>query len=79
MAVAACAAYSGVMSVVLLKIIGAVMPLRADAAEESTGLDMTQHGEEAYVHAEGAVAMSNVSSQVLGGSHGFAEGHSATR
>jgi Amt family ammonium transporter len=79
MAVAACAAYSGIVSVVLLKVIGAVMPLRADAADESTGLDMTQHGEEAYVHAEGAVAMSSVSSQVLGGSHGFAEGHSAAR
>jgi Amt family ammonium transporter len=79
MAVAACAAYSGVVSVVLLKMIGAVMPLRADAADESTGLDMSQHGEEAYVHAEGAVAMSSVSSQMLGGSHGFAEGHSATR
>jgi ammonium transporter, Amt family len=79
MAVAACAAYSGVVSVVLLKVIGAVMPLRADAADESTGLDMTQHGEEAYVHAEGAVAMSSVPSQVLGGSHGIAQGHSAAR
>jgi ammonium transporter, Amt family len=79
MAVAACAAYSGVVSVILLKVIGAVMPLRADAADESTGLDMTQHGEEAYVHAEGAVAMSSVPSQMLGGSHGIAQGHSAAR
>src|SRR5262245_16744913 len=78
-AVAASAAYSGVVSFILLKAIGAVMPLRATAADESTGLDVTQHGEEAYVHAEGAVAMSSSSAQALGGSHGFAEGHSATR
>ena len=78
-AVAASAAYSGVMSLILLKAIGAVMPLRAGAADEATGLDVSQHGEEAYIHAEGAVAMSNSPSQALGGSHGFAQGHSAAR
>ena len=40
--------YSGVMSFVLLKLIGLVIPLRADADDEITGLDETQHGEEAY-------------------------------
>jgi len=78
-AVAASAAYSGVMSLILLKAIGAVMPLRAGAADEATGLDVSQHGEEAYIHAEGAVAMSNSPSQALGGSNGFAQGHSAAR
>src|SRR5215471_1981033 len=78
-AVAASAAYSGVVSLILLKAIGAVMPLRAESADESTGLDVTQHGEEAYVHAEGAVTLSTAPSQALGGSHGFAEGHSAAR
>ena len=29
-------------------------PLRADADDESIGLDITQHGEEAYVHADGS-------------------------
>jgi Amt family ammonium transporter len=53
-AVLAAVGYSGVMSFVLLKLIGLVMPLRATAEEESTGLDVTQHGEEAYVHAEGS-------------------------
>jgi Amt family ammonium transporter len=53
-AVLAAIAYSGVMSYVLLKLIGLVVPLRADAGDESTGLDVTQHGEEAYVHAEGS-------------------------
>jgi Amt family ammonium transporter len=79
-AVAASAAYSGVMSFVLLKVIGAVMPLRANASDEGTGMDVTQHGEEAYVHAEGSLsAMSPASSHALGGSHGFAEGHSTAR
>jgi Amt family ammonium transporter len=45
--------YSGTMSFVLLKVVAAITPLRAEREEESTGLDVTQHGEEAYVHAEG--------------------------
>ena len=53
-AVLAAIAYSGGMSFVLLKLIGVVLPLRASAEDESTGLDVTQHGEEAYVHAEGS-------------------------
>ncbi len=56
-AVAAALIYSGVMSFLLLKVIGLVMPLRADAAEQTEGLDTTQHGEEAYIHGEGAAAM----------------------
>ena len=52
-AVLAAIVYSGAVSFVLLKIIGAVMPLRADADDEREGLDISQHGEEAYVHAEG--------------------------
>ena len=57
-AVLAAIVYSGVMSFVLLKLIGAVVPLRTDAADESTGLDVTQHGEEAYVHAQGSANFS---------------------
>ena len=49
--------YSGAMSFVLLKLIGAVMPLRADAADQNVGLDLTEHGEEAYVHADGSSAV----------------------
>jgi Amt family ammonium transporter len=56
MAVAASIVYSGVMSFILLKVIGLVLPLRADAEEESVGMDLTQHGEEAYVHAGGSGA-----------------------
>lgn len=50
-AIAAAIVYSGVMSFVLLKLIGVVIPLRAAGADETAGLDITQHGEEAYLHA----------------------------
>jgi ammonium transporter, Amt family len=49
-AVGAAIVYSGVMSFVLLKLIGLVIPLRASATDEASGLDVTQHGEEAYIH-----------------------------
>ena len=52
-AVLAAILYSGVMSFVLLKLISVVMPLRATGEEESAGLDLTQHGEEAYLHTGG--------------------------
>jgi len=48
-AVGASILYSGVMSFVLLKVIGAVIPLRATADQENEGLDVNQHGEDAYV------------------------------
>jgi len=42
--------YSGVVSFILLKLISLFIPLRASAADEATGLDVTMHGEEAYLH-----------------------------
>jgi Amt family ammonium transporter len=54
MAVAAAIVYSGVGSFVLLKAIGAMIPLRANESEESVGLDLALHGEEAYVHGGGS-------------------------
>jgi Amt family ammonium transporter len=56
-AVAAALVYSGVVSFALLKLIALFVPLRADAADEATGLDLTMHGEEAYVHAAGSAAL----------------------
>jgi Amt family ammonium transporter len=53
LAIATAIVYSGVMSFVLLKVIGLVMPLRPSRADEMVGLDVSQHGEEAYLHAEG--------------------------
>jgi Amt family ammonium transporter len=53
-AIVATLVYSGVMSFALLKLIGAIIPLRASATDEGVGMDLSQHGEEAYVHAEGS-------------------------
>ena len=53
-AVLAAIVYSGVVSFILLKIIGAIMPLHASADDESEGLDTSMHGEEAYVHTGGS-------------------------
>jgi Amt family ammonium transporter len=47
-AILAAIVYSGVASFVLLKLIGLVVPLRATTADEDAGLDITNHGEEAY-------------------------------
>jgi Amt family ammonium transporter len=52
-AVVAAIVYSGAVSFALLKLIGLVIPLRADASDETAGLDVSQHGEEAYIHERG--------------------------
>ncbi|MBA3745986.1 MAG: ammonium transporter [Solirubrobacterales bacterium] len=40
---------------VLLKVVGALMPLRGSATEEAIGMDIVHHGEEAYASGEGAL------------------------
>jgi Amt family ammonium transporter len=40
---------------VLLKLIGLALPLRSHGRDEAVGMDITQHGEEAYTRGEGAV------------------------
>ena len=55
-AVAAAILYSGVVSFLLLKGIALVVPLRADAADQNVGMDVTMHGEEAYSHAGGGAS-----------------------
>jgi Amt family ammonium transporter len=64
-AVVAAAAYSGIGSFVLLKLIAVVMPLRADAAHEDAGLDLMQHGEEAYVHIAGSSSVASQSTSYV--------------
>jgi Amt family ammonium transporter len=54
-AVVAAMAYSGAATFVLLKLIGLVVPLRAESTEEGLGMDVSQHGEEAYADGEGAI------------------------
>ena len=55
-AVLSVAIYSGVASFILLKVVGVVFPLRASEEEQSIGLDVAMHGEEAYVHSGGSEA-----------------------
>jgi Amt family ammonium transporter len=53
--IAAALAYSGLMTFVLLKVIGLVLPLRATTRSEALGLDVSDHGEEAYAEGDGAI------------------------
>ncbi len=47
--------YAFTATFVLLKVIGLLMPLRATENQEAIGMDVIQHGEEAYVTGEGAI------------------------
>ena len=49
------AAYSALASWGLLRLVNAVTPLRVSRRDEGLGLDVSQHGEEAYVRGEGAL------------------------
>jgi len=42
------AVFAGGVTFILLKIVDAVVGLRVDIEDESTGLDLSQHGERAY-------------------------------
>jgi Amt family ammonium transporter len=54
-AAAAAPVYAFVMTYVLLRVIGLLMPLRATEREEALGMDVVEHGEEAYASGEGAI------------------------
>src|SRR3954469_2097136 len=54
-AIGATILYSVVGTFVILKLVALVSPLRASAREEGIGMDVTQHGEEAYSRGEGAI------------------------
>jgi Amt family ammonium transporter len=53
--VVAVIAYAAFMTFAILKVMGAVMELRANSSAEGLGMDVTQHGEEAYGSGEGAI------------------------
>jgi Amt family ammonium transporter len=55
LAAIAAPAYAFGATFVLLKAIMLVMPLRATESEEALGMDVVQHGEEAYASGEGAI------------------------
>jgi Amt family ammonium transporter len=48
-------AYSGFATFVILKALALVMPLRISVRDEKLGLDVSDHGEEAYTHGDGAI------------------------
>src|SRR5207253_4987350 len=54
-AILAALVYSGLATFVLLKIIALPDPLRRSRVNQGIGMDVIQHGEEAYSRGEGAV------------------------
>jgi Amt family ammonium transporter len=52
--------YSAVATFILLKVIGAISPIRVDNKIEGVGLDVMLHSEEAYSNGEGAILLSDV-------------------
>jgi len=64
LAALAAPAYAFGMTFVLLKLIGLVMPLRASEHDEAVGMDVVQHGEEAYVTGEGAILVAPADGEV---------------
>ncbi|MGH7714197.1 MAG: ammonia channel protein, partial [Gemmatimonadaceae bacterium] len=55
MALAVVAAYSGAATFVLIKVVAVLLPIRNGSRAEAIGLDITEHGEEAYSQGEGTV------------------------
>jgi Amt family ammonium transporter len=48
LAILATVAFAGLGTLGILKLVDVTIGARADVPEESTGLDLSQHGEEAY-------------------------------
>ncbi len=51
-------AYAFTATFVLLRLMGLVIPLRVTEHEEALGMDIVQHGEQAYATGEGAILVS---------------------
>jgi len=49
--------YSGVITYIILKVVGLITKLRAGTSDEGIGMDLVAHGEEAYATGEGAVLL----------------------
>jgi len=58
LAVATGPVYAFAGTFVLMRAIAVFMPLRVSDRDEALGLDITQHGEEAYAHGEGMILIS---------------------
>jgi Amt family ammonium transporter len=77
-AVLAAIVYSGAASFLLLKLVGLLVPLRADETHETAGLDVTLHGEEAYIYEGGPRVLAPVFAEDQSGANGFATEEPAT-
>jgi Amt family ammonium transporter len=73
LAVATAPAYAFVGTYVLLRLIGLVSSLRVTDVEEKLGLDVGQHGEEAYASGEGGILLTEPSGFELEGAR--SDGH----
>ena len=47
--------FSAAGTFVLLKLVNVVIPIKVGTRDEGLGLDVSQHGEEAYGSGEGAI------------------------
>jgi len=52
-------AYAFIATFVILRVMALVTPLRASDREQSQGMDVAQHGEEAYTTGEGAILVAH--------------------
>ena len=57
--------YAFAMTFAILRVLALVMPLRATAREEAIGMDVIQHGEEAYATGEGAILVAHEESPAI--------------
>ena len=48
-------AYAFVGTFIILKVVGVLMPLRAADSAQALGMDVVEHGEEAYTSGDGAI------------------------
>ncbi len=73
LSVAVVALYSGGLTFVILKGMSFVMKIRADVKEEGMGMDIANHGEEAYTSGEGAVLLLDDEAPVVVNTNGKAK------
>ncbi len=59
-------AFSAAGTFVLLKLVNLLVPIKASARDEGLGLDVSQHGEEAYGSGEGAILVLSASPAAQG-------------
>jgi ammonium transporter, Amt family len=59
LAVLTAPAYAFAMTYVILRLVALVMPLRTSERDEAVGMDIVQHGEEAYATGEGAILVAD--------------------